>query len=83
MNNNTYKSNPGVSMTHIINGAAGNIESHSTLGDNPLLNFTVLLDQVHFGFSKLTINSAKKLTWKFIHGEGGVIGDELTILKSY
>lgn len=83
MNNNTYITNPGVSMTHIINGAAGNIESHSTLGDHILLDFTVLLDQVHFGFSKLTINSAKKLTWEFIHGEGGVIGDELTILKNY
>jgi hypothetical protein len=37
VNDNTYYTNPGVSMTHIINGMAGNIESHSTLdaGQSP------------------------------------------------
>ncbi|KAI5456042.1 Metallo-dependent phosphatase-like protein [Mariannaea sp. PMI_226] len=83
VNKRTYKTNPGVSMTHIINGAAGNLESHSTLGNSPVLKLTALLDQVNFGFGKLTINSDKKLTWKYIHGDGGVVGDELTLLKGH
>ena len=71
-------------MTHLINGAAGNLESHSTLDkDEPILNITVVLDQVNYGFSKLTIHNCSALTWQFIHGEDGSIGDELTLLKHF
>jgi len=31
VNNSTYRTNPGVSVTHIVNGMAGNIETHSKL----------------------------------------------------
>jgi hypothetical protein len=82
VNNNTYYTNPGVSLTHIINGMAGNIESHSTLSsDESILNITAVLDQVHYGFSKLTIHNCSALTWKFIRGDDGSVGDELTLLK--
>lgn len=69
-------------MTHLINGAAGNIESHSTLdaGQSPL-NITAVLDQTHYGFSKLTVLNATALSWKYVHGDGGIIGDELLLLK--
>jgi acid phosphatase len=82
VNNHTYVANPGVSITHIINGMAGNIESHSTLSaSQSILNITAVLDQQHYGFSKLTVNDANSLTWQFVRGDGGVVGDELIILK--
>lgn len=82
VDDNTYKTNPGVSLTHIINGMAGNIESHSTLSsDENELKITNVLDQKNYGFSKLTFHSAKKLTWQFIRGVDGAVGDELTLTK--
>ncbi|KAK9423126.1 putative Acid phosphatase AphA [Seiridium unicorne] len=80
--NNTYYTNPGVSMTHIINGMAGNIESHSTLddGESPA-NITAVLDDKHYGFSKLSVVNKNELKWQFVRGDGGTIGDELTLLK--
>ena len=68
-------------MIHLINGAAGNIESHSTLGNDSLLDMTAFLDQTHFGFGKLTVHNATTLSWNFIQGEDGMIGDALTLLK--
>lgn len=81
VNNNTFYTNPGKSMTHIINGMAGNIESHSELDGDPVLNITVFLDTTHYGFSKLTVLNATALKWEFVRGEDGSIGDELTLLK--
>lgn len=79
---NTYRAKTG-SLTHITNGMAGNIESHSVLtSDEPVLNITNVLDQKNYGFSKLTIHSAKKLTWQMIQGKDGQVGDEVTLLKS-
>lgn len=69
-------------MTHIINGMAGNIESHSTLdADEPIKNITNVLDQEHYGFSKLTVYNATALKWEFIRGDGAGVGDSLTLLK--
>lgn len=81
VNNNTYLTNPGVSMTHLINGMAGNIESHSTLGSDSLSNITAVLNQKDYGFSTLTFHNATTATWQFIKGADGSIGDELTLLK--
>lgn len=69
-------------MTHLINGAAGNIESHSTLGSDPLLDITAFLDQTNFGFGGLTIHNATALSWSYIRGVDGAKGDQLTLLKS-
>lgn len=79
VNNNTYYTNPGKSMTHIINGAAGNIESHSTT--NTTLNITAVLDQKNYGFTRLTFHSETKLSFDYIHGQDGAVGDSLTLLK--
>jgi acid phosphatase len=81
VNKNTYKTNPGKSMTHIINGMAGNIESHSELDGDPRLNITAVLDKTHYGFSKLTVHSKTKLTWQMVRGDGQGIRDELTLVK--
>ena len=69
-------------MTHIINGMAGNIESHSTLdaGEEPL-NITAVLDFQHYGFNKLRVINATAITFSFIQGGDGSVGDELTLLK--
>ncbi|KAF2724618.1 acid phosphatase [Polychaeton citri CBS 116435] len=82
VNNHTYLTNPGKSITYITNGMAGNIESHSTLdsGRSPL-NITAVLDQKHYGFSKLTFHNASAFTWQMIRGDGHGIRDELTLLK--
>lgn len=82
INNNTYYTNSGKSMTHIINGMAGNIESHSTLakGQSPL-NITCVLDDSHYGLSKLTIHNETVLSWKFVKGSNGESGDDFTLIK--
>jgi hypothetical protein len=71
-------------MMHIINGAAGNIESHSTLDPGQsILNITAVLDQTHYGFGKLTIHNCSTLTWQYVKGDDGSIGDEVTLLKKF
>lgn len=79
---NTYYVNEGNSLTHIINGMAGNIESHSTLYDgHKRLNITNVLDYVHFGFSKLTVHNESAAYWEFIKGDDGTVGDYVWLLK--
>ena len=81
VDNNTYYTGDGTSITHVINGMAGNIESHSTLGDDPVLNYTVVLNQRNYGFSKFTFHNATTATWQYVKGDGSGYGDELTLLK--
>lgn len=77
----TYYTNPGKSITHIINGAAGNVESHSTLDGETKAAFTAVLDNEHYGFGKLTVESDKELTWTYVRGDDGSVGDKLTLKK--
>lgn len=82
VNNNTYLTNPGRSMVHLVNGMAGNIESHSELAAGAkVLNITAVLDRTNYGFSKLTVHNASAVTWQFIHGADGKVGDTLHLLK--
>lgn len=82
VNNHTYRANPGKSITHIINGMAGNIESHSELDKGQkAANITARLDTTHYGLSKLTVLSEKAVKWEFIRGDDGSIGDYLMLLK--
>jgi hypothetical protein len=63
-------------MAHIVNGAAGNIESHSTT--NVTLNITAYLDQVNYGFTQLNFVNETTLIFDYHHGTGvspGIIGD--------
>ncbi|KAF5633554.1 acid phosphatase [Fusarium sp. NRRL 25303] len=78
-----YKVRPGHSMVHLINGAAGNIESHATINKSlPIPDITAHRNITSFGFSKLTVFNASTLSWKFIQGHDGKVGDELTVLKN-
>lgn len=84
VNKNTYYTGTGRSLTHIINGMAGNIESHSTLDPGQkTLNITAVLNQEDYGFSKFTFHNANKATWQFVKGDGSGFGDELTLIKKH
>ncbi|OBT67459.1 hypothetical protein VE03_03049 [Pseudogymnoascus sp. 23342-1-I1] len=77
---NTYRTNAGVSMTHIINGMAGNIESHSILS-GAIQPKTAVLDMTHYGFNKLTFFNSTAMKFAFVLGKDGSIADEVTLLK--
>lgn len=82
VDNSTFYTNPGKSMIHIINGMAGNVESHTTLDEGETqAAITALLDDHHYGFSKLTVESEEELKWQFIMGHDGSVGDEMTLKK--
>ncbi|KAF8855510.1 Metallo-dependent phosphatase [Acephala macrosclerotiorum] len=82
INNNTYYTNPGTSITHIINGMAGNIESHSVLdAGESTLPLTAFLDFEHYGFNKVRFINETAMTFSFIMGGDGSTMDELTLLK--
>lgn len=82
VDNNTFYANPGNRITHIINGAAGNIESYTMLDEGQgWANFTVALDDEHSGFGRLTMHSAEELTWSYIRGDDGSVADSLTLTK--
>lgn len=81
INNNTYAVGNGKSLVHLTNGMAGNIESHSTLGSDPRLAITAVLNQVDYGFNKVSVNETA-LTFQFVKGDGSGIGDEVTLVKA-
>jgi hypothetical protein len=81
INANTYYTNAGVSMTHLINGMAGNIESHSELDGSPLLAKTAYLDTTHYGFNKVTFFNSTVMKFEFVLGLDGTVADELTLIK--
>ncbi|KAK9234358.1 Metallo-dependent phosphatase-like protein [Lipomyces kononenkoae] len=82
LNDHTYRVNGGKSITHIVNGMAGNIESHSEFSSGEsLTNITAVLDTKHYGLSSLKIQDAKTLQWQFIRGDDGSVGDYLTLIK--
>jgi len=56
-------------------------ESHSTLGGDKLLDITALLNKKDYGFSKIMFESATKLTFQFIMGKNGKVGDEFTLAR--
>jgi acid phosphatase len=69
-------------MTHIINGAAGNLESHSEFSTGQSQqNITAVLNNKDYGFSKLTVVNSTALKWEYIRGDDGKVGDSLMLLK--
>ncbi|KAL2840308.1 acid phosphatase [Aspergillus pseudoustus] len=81
---NTYVANTGRSITHIINGMAGNIESHSEFDEGEgITEITALLDTTHFGLSRLTVVNETTAQWEFLRGDDGSVGDSLTLVKDY
>ena len=81
LDDHTYQVNPGKSMIHITNGQAGNIESHSILGGNPIANTTAYLDFLNYGSSRLTVHNETHSSWQFIRGGNQTVGDYLYIVK--
>lgn len=81
VNNHTYITGNGKSMAHLVNGQAGNLESHSTLGSEPRLNITAFLDQTMYGFSRLSVINATYALWEFVQGADGKVGDYVYFTK--
>jgi Calcineurin-like phosphoesterase/Iron/zinc purple acid phosphatase-like protein C len=82
VNANTYRTGTNSSMVHIINGMAGNIESHSMLDPGaPVLNITAVLNQKDYGFSTFTFHNETTATWNYIKGGGSGAGDSLVLVK--
>ena len=96
VDNHTYITGTGNSLTYLTNGQAGNIESHSNFlsdGDH-LLNITAYLDMQNFGYSRLSVMNATTsvshaitasvLTfklWEFIRGADGEVHDYVYLTK--
>lgn len=78
IDNHTYIAT-GNSITHLTNGAAGNLGSHDTF-DGPALDITQHLDQEHFGFVKAKVNETA-LIMNYYNAADGSIVDHVTILK--
>lgn len=78
----TYATGTGNSLTTIVNGMAGNVESHSSINSSELLDYTAVLNQYVFGFSKLTVHNDTHATWQYIKGDEGGVGDELNMVHS-
>ena len=68
-------------MIHLINGQAGNIESHSVFDEGKLSPVTAILDHTSYGFSKLSVMNSTHSLWEFVKGQDGSIGDYLWIVK--
>ena len=83
INDNTYHVGDGKSIAHLVNGQAGNAESHTVLNGEPQLNLTNVLNYVDYGFSKLTVINETVATWEFIKGEDGSQGDLLWMTKEW
>lgn len=79
---NTYTTGNGKALTTLVNGMAGNVESHSTIGTDPVQNYTAVLNYYDFGFSKLTVHNDSVATFQYIKGVDGTVGDSLTLLHS-
>lgn len=70
------------SMIHIIEGNAGNVESHSTIDKSKILNITAELNEVDYGFAKLRVHNSTHATYRFIRGADGSTGDYVDIIKA-
>jgi hypothetical protein len=73
ISNNSYITGNGNAIPYLINGQAGNIESHSSLVIDklPQMHFSVHLDQEHYGFSRLNVFNSTVAQWEFIRGDDG------------
>lgn len=81
VNNNTYHAKPGA-VAHIINGAAGNLESHSELKDTePVLPLTAVLNVKDYGMNKLTVYNETATLIEFVRGADGDVMDYLWLVK--
>ena len=80
ISDNSYATGTGNSLTTLVNGMAGNIESHSSINTSKIVNYTAVLNQYDFGFSKLTVHNDTHATWRYIKGIDGSVGDELVMV---
>jgi acid phosphatase len=69
---------PGDGPVHLVNGAAGNVEGHSTGSQGDLSAF---LDDSHYGYSILRVDNASTLNWQFFNADDRSLIDQVTIVR--
>ena len=80
INNNTYITGNGKSVTHICSGQAGNIENLSVV--KTAANFSAAINDTAFGLTKLTVYNASVASIEFVHGGDGKIFDYAYFTKA-
>lgn len=67
---------------YITNGAGGNFEGHAS-ADSTWPNYTVVVNNQDYGWSKFTFHNSSYLTQQYISSETGQILDEATLYKDH
>ncbi|KAK3657711.1 hypothetical protein LTR22_009263 [Elasticomyces elasticus] len=80
IDNNTYVTGSGNSLTTIVAGMAGNSENHGTINATKVLNYTAAINQIDFGYCRLTVHNESVATWQFISAVDGSVNDTLTMM---
>ena len=65
---------------YIVNGAAGNVEGHST---GTKKAYTALIDNTDYGYGKLSVNNRTSLTWQYFKATDKSLVDEIAIYKEH
>jgi len=71
--------NPPVPI-YFVNGAAGNVEGHTTGKAKPM---TAYVDDKDYGYSRATVYNSTTLLWQFFHASDNTLGDQVTIYKEH
>lgn len=70
------------STVHVISGAAGNIEGHSTWNTTAVPSWYAYGDDTNFGYGVLSVHNNTHLTWNYYISETNTISDTFTIVKN-
>jgi hypothetical protein len=73
----TYVNSPA--PIYIVNGAAGNVEGHSSAGSAAVAAF---VDDKHYGYGFLNVVNATTLGWSFYSAADQTLIDSITITKT-
>jgi len=65
---------------YIVNGAAGNVEGHSTGSQQP---FTAKIDSSDYGYGKISFASSSELKWQYFRATDKSLVDEITLTKQH
>lgn len=76
---NTDYNNP-TAPVYIVNGAAGNVEGHSTGSQQ---DYTALIDDSDYGYGRLTLTNRSALTWQFFRSSDRSLADQITLVKEH
>eukprot|EP01006_Ploeotia_vitrea_P064046 TRINITY_DN86809_c0_g1_i1.p1 TRINITY_DN86809_c0_g1~~TRINITY_DN86809_c0_g1_i1.p1 ORF type:complete len:446 (+),score=238.13 TRINITY_DN86809_c0_g1_i1:128-1339(+) len=70
------------SPVYIVNGAAGNIETHTDHWMAQTPEYLAKRNGADYGFAKLLVHNSTTLTWQFVRADDGEVDDEFTLTKT-